>query len=145
MGTCRIENWPSAPATLAPVLQKEFAAHAGDGRVGNELLSETDRVRVWAIGLKPGQRLGFHTHVLDYFWTSVTGGHGRSHFSDGHVSDTSYKPGDIKQLTFKEGEFMVHDLENIGDTELLFTTVEFLDSPNAPLELRSNTRSVAEI
>jgi hypothetical protein len=27
----------------------------------------------------------------------------------------------------------------------LFTTVEFLDSPNAPLELRSNTRSVAEI
>lgn len=34
----------------------------------------TDRVRVWTIGLKPGQRLGFHTHVLDYFWTSVTGG-----------------------------------------------------------------------
>ena len=24
-----------------------------------------------------GQRLGFHTHVLDYFWTSVTAGHGR--------------------------------------------------------------------
>jgi hypothetical protein len=68
---------PCAPATLAPVLQKEFVAHAGDGRVGNELLSETDRVRVWAIGLKSGQRLGFHTHVLDYFWTSVTGGHGR--------------------------------------------------------------------
>ena len=77
MGSYRIENWPSAPATLAPELQKEFAAHAGDGRVGNELLSETDRVRVWAIGLKPGERLGFHTHVLDYFWTSVTAGHGR--------------------------------------------------------------------
>jgi hypothetical protein len=56
---------------------KEFAAHAGDGRAGNELLSETDRVRLWAIGLKPGKRLGFHTHVLDYFWTSVTAGHGR--------------------------------------------------------------------
>src|SRR5712664_113313 len=65
MGTHRIENWPSAAATMAPELQKEFAAHAGDGRVGNKLLSETDRVRVWAIGLKPGQRLGFHTHVLD--------------------------------------------------------------------------------
>ena len=83
--------------------------------------------------------------MLDYFWTSVAGGHGRSHFSDGRVSDTAYKAGDIKQLTFKEGEFMVHDLENIGDTELLFTTVEFLDSPNAPLELRSHTRSVAEV
>jgi hypothetical protein len=145
MGTYRIENWLSAPATLAPVLDKEFAAHAGDGRVGNELLSETDRVRVWAIEFKPGQRLGFHTHVLDYFWTSVTGGHGRSHFSDGSVSDTAYKPGDIKQLTFKEGEFMVHDLENIGGTELLFTTVEFLDSPNAPLELRSHTRLAGEV
>jgi len=145
MGTYRIENWPSAPGTMAPELQKEFAAHGSDGRVGNELLSETDRVRVWAIALKPGQRLGFHTHVLDYFWTSVTGGHGRSHFGDGSVADTDYKPGDIKQLTFKEGEFMVHDLENIGDTELLFTTVEFLDSPNAPLELRSHTRSAAEV
>ena len=40
---------------------------------------------------------------------------------------------------------MVHDLENIGDTELLFTTVEFLDSPNASLELRSHARSAAEV
>src|SRR5271166_5552883 len=129
MGTYRIENWPSAPGTMAPELQKEFAAHGSDGRVGNELLSETDRVRVWAIALKPGQRLGFHTHVLDYFWTSVTGGHGRSHFGDGSVADTDYKPGDIKHLSFKEGEFMVHDLENIGDTELLFTMWSFSTAP----------------
>ena len=54
MGTHRIENWPRAGATMAPELQKEFAAHVGDGRVGNKLLSETDRVRVWAIGLEPG-------------------------------------------------------------------------------------------
>ncbi len=140
MGTYCIKDWPSAPATMALELQKEFAAHAGDGRAGNQLLSETDRVRVWAVKLKPGERLGFHTHVLDYFWTSVTGGLGRSHFDDGHVADIVYKPGDIKQLTFKEGEFKVHDVENIGDTELLFTTVELLDSPNAPLELRSHTR-----
>jgi beta-alanine degradation protein BauB len=86
------------------------------------------------------RRLGFHTPVLDYFWMSVTGGHGRSHFNDGRVADIVYKPGDIKQLTFKEGEFMVHDLENIGHTELLFTAAEFLNSPNAPLELHSHTR-----
>ena len=77
------------------MLAKASLAHAGDGRVGIELLSETDRVRVWAIGLKPRQRLAFHTHVLDYFWTAVTGGRGRSHFSDGRVSDTAYKPSDI--------------------------------------------------
>lgn len=141
MGTNRIETWPSPPGGMAPELQVEFAAHAGDGRVGNALLSETERVRVWAVRLKPGERLGFHTHVLDYFWTSVTGGRGRSHFDDGRVADVVYEAGDIKHLTFGPGEFMVHDLENIGDTDLLFTTVEFLDSPNAPLELRAHTRA----
>jgi hypothetical protein len=30
---------------------------------------------------------------------------------------------------------MIHDLENIGDTDMVFTTVEFLDSANAPLDL----------
>jgi quercetin dioxygenase-like cupin family protein len=140
MGTHRIGDWPSAPDAMAPELKSEFAAHAGDGRVGNVLLFETERVRVWGISLKPGDRLGFHTHVLDYFWTSVTAGRGRSHFNDGRVADVVYRPGDIKQLTFKPGEFMIHDLENVGDTELLFTTVEFLDSPNAALDLRSHTR-----
>ena len=42
--------------------------------VGNALVSESDRVRVWTIRLKPGERIGFHRHVLDYFWTAVTGG-----------------------------------------------------------------------
>ena len=34
------------------------------------LVSESDRVRVWTIRLKPGERIGFHRHVLDYFWTA---------------------------------------------------------------------------
>ena len=140
MGTHRIGTWPGPPAAMPADLQADFTAHAGDGRVGQELLSETERVRVWAIRLKPGERLGFHTHVLDYFWTSVTAGHGRSHFDDGRVADIVYQAGDLKQLTFKAGEFMIHDLENVGDADLLFTTVEFMDSANAPLVLRSRTR-----
>ncbi len=140
MGNHRIKSWPDAPPAMAPKYQNEYREHTGDGRVGNALISETNRVRVWAIVLKPGERLGFHTHVLDYFWTSVTAGRGRSHFNDGRVEEIVYKPGDIKQLTFREGEFMVHDLENVGGTDLLFTTVEFLDSANAPLTLRSHTR-----
>jgi hypothetical protein len=39
MGTHRIENWPRAAATMAPDLEKEFAAHAGDGRAGSPPLS----------------------------------------------------------------------------------------------------------
>ena len=39
--------------------------------VGSTLLSENERTRVWIIRLAPGERIGFHRHVLDYFWTSV--------------------------------------------------------------------------
>ena len=34
--------------------------------VGSDLVSESDRVRVWMIRLAPGERIGFHRHVLDY-------------------------------------------------------------------------------
>ena len=57
--------WPQA-------LKDEFdrEARAPNGCVGNCLVSDTDRVRVWTIHLQPGERFGFHRHVLDYFWTS---------------------------------------------------------------------------
>ena len=54
-----------------------------NGCVGTELLSETAKVRVWIIRLRPGERVGFHRHVLNYFWTSVNGGRGRQHLMDG--------------------------------------------------------------
>ena len=83
--------------------------------------------------LAPSERIGFHTHVLDYFWTAVTGGKARSCYGDGRVAETAYKPGDTQHHHFEAGQFMIHDLENIGTTDLVFTTVEFKDSANAPL------------
>ena len=79
--------------------------------------------------------MGFRTHVLDYFWTALSGGRGRSHFSDGRVVEVIYQPGDTKHRCYAKGEFMIHDIENIGSTPLVFTTVEFLDSENEPLKL----------
>ena len=35
---------------------------------------------------------------------------------------------------------MLHSVENIGDTDLLFTTVEFLQSANAPLPVPDGVR-----
>jgi phosphoribosylpyrophosphate synthetase len=58
---------------------------------------------------------------------------GRSHFAGGNVSEMAYQPGDTRHHTYAAGEFMIHDLENIGDTDMVFTTVEFLDSANALL------------
>ncbi|WP_457107766.1 hypothetical protein [Methylobacterium sp. P5_C11] len=132
-----------ALAALPPDLAREFDAARGNGCVGTRLLSEDARCRVWTIVLAPGARIGFHTHVLDYFWTAVTAGRARSQYGDGRVAEVDYRAGDIQHLSFGPGESMTHDLANIGDTELLFTTVEFLDSANPPLGLPDAIRAEA--
>ena len=114
-------------------LKAELSIAAKNGQVGSKIVSESDRVRVWLIEMQPGDRLPFHTHVLDYFWTATTPGKARSRYSDGQVVEADYAVGDTKHFRFGPGESMTHDLENIGDTVLCFTTVEFLDSANAPL------------
>lgn len=114
---------------------EELKANRTNGHVGSKLASETHALRVWHLTIPPHSRFGFHAHVLDYFWTTLADGHGRSHYADGTVKDVTYKAGDTKHLTFAKGEGMQHDLENTGDSDLVFVTVEFKDSPNAPLPL----------
>jgi hypothetical protein len=80
-------------------------------------------------------RIGFHRHVLDYFWTAVTPGRAKSHAEDGTIVEAVYSVGETRHLVYGKSEYKIHDLENVGDTDLWFTTVEFLDSVNAPLEL----------
>ena len=70
------------------------------GCVGSTLLSETERTRVWIIRLKPGERIGFHRHVLNYFWTSVNGGRGRQHLMDGTTVEYTYYPGETRHETY---------------------------------------------
>ena len=106
-------------------LREEFQTHAEDGNVGSRLLSQTPRARVWEIRLAPGERWHAHRHVLDYFWTAINAGRSRQHTHDG---ETRY-------FHFAKGEYLLHDIQNVGDTELIFTTVEHLDSENAPLDL----------
>ncbi len=48
-------------------LRRDLAMNALNGAVGTQLVSETERVRVWSLKLAPGERIGFHRHVLDYF------------------------------------------------------------------------------
>jgi hypothetical protein len=114
----------------------ELAANTANAHVGTRLASESPRARVWLLTLQPGERLPFHRHVLDYFWTVTSpGGAGRSHYGDGRVAEVSYAEGDTRHMTFAAGESMIHDLENIGGAPLSFVTVEFLPSANEPLAL----------
>jgi beta-alanine degradation protein BauB len=129
------KDWPQ---WLAQEFRQE--RERPNGCVGTELLSESDRVRVWMIRLKPGERIGFHRHVLNYFWTSVNGGRGRQHLMDGSTVEHSYFPGETRHETYGAGEYKVHDLENLGDQEMIFNTIEFLDSANKPLPVPDRVR-----
>jgi len=126
-------------------LQAEFERERSNPNpcVGNQLLSETERSRVWIIRLAPGERIGFHRHVLDYFWTSVNGGRGRQHVHDGTTVEYTYQPGETRHESYAAGEFKVHDLENLGDRDMIFMTVEFKDSANRPMPLPAGVRPSA--
>jgi beta-alanine degradation protein BauB len=128
-----------------PALAAEFERERANNNpcVGNSLVSENERVRVWTIRLAPGERFGFHRHVLDYFWTCITGGRGRQHVHDGSTVEYSYTPGETRHERYAAGEFKVHDLENIGDQDLVFMTVEFLNSANKPLPIPDTARAAA--
>ena len=125
---------------LPPELREEFARNQFNACVGHVLVSETDRVRVWSLRLKPGERIGFHRHVLDYFWTALSDGRAVSHIDGGPPTIAEYSAGDTKHLSYGPGEFMIHDLANVGDTELIFTTVEFVQSANQPLPVPDTVR-----
>ena len=126
------------PADIAAEFERE--ARNPNPCVGTELVSESDRVRVWMIRLPPRGRIGFHRHVLDYFWTSVSGGRGRQHVHDGTTVEYTYAPGETRHEHYGAGELKVHDLENLEDREMVFMTIEFLDSANKPLALPDQVR-----
>ena len=136
--TDRAENaaWP-------PAVAAEYEHAQNNGCVGNMLLSENERVRVWMIRLAPGERFGFHHHVLDYFWTCVTGGRGLQHVQGGKTVEYTYQPGETRHESYAVGEDKIHDLTNIGDKEMVFMTVEFLDSANKPLAISEKARHAA--
>lgn len=131
---------PAAFADWPDGLEAEMRANFDNGCVGTTLVSETDRVRVWHLALPVGARLKFHRHVSPYFWTSLTAGRARAYHSDGSVAEVDYYPGMTRHYHYGPGEFMLHTLENIGETELRYTTVEFLDATDPPLDVPDSLR-----
>jgi len=136
---------PAESSTKAPwpaELKAEFERESKNPNpcVGTSLLSENDKVRVWIIRLAPGERVGFHRHVLDYFWTSVSGGRGRQNLMDGTTVECTYQPGETRHETYGSGEYKVHDLTNLGDKEMVFMTIEFLNSANKPMAIPDAVR-----
>jgi len=116
-------------------LRDEFERNQFSGAVGDVLVSEIDRVRVWHLSLPPGGWITFHRHVLDYFWTTPTAGVARGYYEDGRIVDVHHYPGETRHFHHGLDEHFVHGIENVGDTELIFVTVEFLQGDNPPIPL----------
>jgi hypothetical protein len=98
---------------------------APDYTVGTKLLFENEKVRIWDLDLGPGERVPFHWHATPYFFVCVDGGRAISRFKDGNAFTIDYAVGDTWFDEVAIGD-EVHDLENVGDTRLRFTTVELL-------------------
>ena len=93
--------------------------------------------------------------AADFPWES-DGYHAQVEFFDGAVFD-GHRPNEyLAQFTIglKAGECIenggpvtsrpkVHDLENVGEKEMTFMTIEFLDSANKPLVLPAHARPAA--
>lgn len=127
------EGWPTW-------VRDEYERDGRNGCVGTKLVSETERVRVWEIRLQPGERIGFHRHVLDYFWTAITPGRALSHMEGGRTVERDYGAGETQHESYGPGQYKVHDLQNTGDSELIFTTVEFKEGANEPIAVPDSVR-----
>lgn len=105
-----------ANATEPTVLPPGATEHASY-RVGNRLLFENDRVRIWEVRLGVGQRSERHRHQADFISIYLTHSKLRVEGPGERTATIEREPGFAGYHPFT-GSF-VHTLENIGDTEHL--------------------------
>jgi hypothetical protein len=119
----------SATSVLPDVPRAELEAAATNYTVGTALLLENDRVRIWDITLASGERTPFHCHRTTYFYRCETGGRFRLRTIAGEVLYGEEAPGAVTFHELGPGERLVHELTNVGDGPLRYTTVELLGGP----------------
>ncbi|MEL7153388.1 MAG: DUF1330 domain-containing protein [Pseudomonadota bacterium] len=125
--TSGFDGWPEA-------IKQEFRANEFNGRIGTDLVFENDSVRVWHMSLQPGEKMPVHRHVLTYFWTAITPGRFLQRTHDGTTYESDFPAGLTHFYEVGAGEFALHNLENVGDTKMIFCAVELKrESANAPL------------
>jgi quercetin dioxygenase-like cupin family protein len=89
-------------------------------------LLENDRVRVLEIRLKPGDKLGMHSHppAVTYF---LTDGKAKTLLPDGKATETVAKAGEARW-----SEAVTHANENLGTTEVRVVVVEMKEPAKPP-------------
>ncbi|MEU5548599.1 MULTISPECIES: cupin [unclassified Micromonospora] len=90
------------------------------GPVGQEVVFENDRVRVWHIRLEPGERQPLHRHDHPYLVVAVQGAKNVVQTIDGTTIDADEPTGGV---VYRDPG-AVHMLTNVGDTTYLARLVE---------------------
>ncbi|HEX4213625.1 MAG TPA: cupin domain-containing protein [Candidatus Dormibacteraeota bacterium] len=90
------------------------------GPIGQRVVYEDERVRVWEVSLEPGEQQPLHRHLNPYLVIAVEGGRNVIENVDGGRREVVEEPGGV---VFREaGE--VHTLTNVGTTRYVNRLVE---------------------
>jgi len=90
------------------------------GAVGQEVMLDNDRVRIWHITLAPGESQPLHHHGLPYVVIAVQGAKNVIHTAAGERIDVEEETGSV---VFREPG-QTHMLTNAGDTVYIGRIVE---------------------
>lgn len=90
------------------------------GAVGQEIMLENDRVRIWHITLAPGETQPLHHHGLPYVVIAVQGARHVIHTAAGERIDVEEETGGV---VFREPG-QTHMLTNVGDSVYIGRIVE---------------------
>ncbi|RRA99807.1 cupin domain-containing protein [Larkinella rosea] len=112
------------PSPSAEALQEELQHYQDNEEVGHTLLFENDKVKVWHISLQPGERIHYHRHSHDYFWTVLQDGEGVSNQADGSQVPLRFQKNQTSFYNILQKGPAIHDLQNTGDQVLEFVTTE---------------------
>lgn len=114
------ENGTFDIATFAKELEKP------SDDVGTRLLLQNNRVKVWEIVLAPGERAPFHRHMHPYFYVCAQPGRVRTRFPNGYYAEGDEEISGVAFMEHSAENPGIHDLENVGNTTIRYTTVELL-------------------
>jgi len=105
-------------------LKEELIQNNENQNVGDRLLFENDKVKVWHIALQPGERIHYHRHNFDYFWVVLQDGSGISHQEDGSTVTFTFQKNQTSFQNILANGSSIHDLQNTGTDILEFITTE---------------------
>ncbi len=92
----------------------------GLGTIGDRVIFENERLRVWLVELDPGEIQSRHVHELPYLIVPLTDGKNIMRFDDGREIETNEKPG----VTLWRMPGAPHELENTSSWQYRNVLVE---------------------